>query len=210
LTNRGKKQPGIRGFSAWNDYAPLVAVNTNYNTAAKLYSLVHELGHLVSRSDSSCVVFSGPGSAKEPGSERWCELFAASFLLPESRVEQYMSGLGRLRDGELADAGEVARIAGKMHVSVRAMALRLIDLGYSPKGLYGVIERDFQTSDRKSGKSWGPTRDRVARRIAETGPRMGELLVDGVRRRSLSIRESASYLRVHPSEIRTLEQRLAG
>lgn len=108
-----------------------------------------------------------------------------------------MAGLGYSRDGDLADAGEVARIAGKMHVSIRAMALRLIDLGYSPKGLYGVIERDF------------PARDRVARRIAETGPRVGELLVDGVRRRSLSLRKSAGYLRVHPSEMRTLERRLA-
>jgi Zn-dependent peptidase ImmA (M78 family) len=209
LTPRGQKEPGIRGFSAWNDHAPLVAVNTGYNASAKLYSLVHELGHLISRSDSSCLAYSGPGSAKEPGSERWCELFAAAFLLPESRVTEYMAGLGYARDGELADAGEVARIAGKMQVSVRAMALRLIDLGYSPRGLYGVIEREFQTSDRKGGKSFGPTRDRVARRLAETGPRLGGLLVDGIRRRSLSLRESASYLRVHPSEMRTLERRLA-
>jgi Zn-dependent peptidase ImmA (M78 family) len=209
LKERGEKEPGIRGFSSWNDYAPLLAVNTGYNPAAKLYSLVHELGHLMSRSDSSCLAYSGPGSAKEPGSERWCELFAAAFLLPESRVAEYMAGLGYARDGDLTDAGEVARIAGKMHVSIRAMALRLIDLGYSPKGLYGVIERDFPTSDRKGGKSFGPTRDRVARRIAETGPRLGGLLVDGVRRQSLSLRESASYLRVHPSEMRTLERRLA-
>lgn len=209
LNPRGEKEPGIRGFSAWNDHAPLIAVNTGYNAAAKLYSLVHELGHLMSRSDSSCLAYSGPGSAKEPGSERWCELFAAAFLLPESRVTEYMAGLGYARDGDLADAGEVARIAGKMRVSIRAMALRLIDLGYSPSGLYGVIERDFPTSDRKGGKSFGPTRDRVARRIAETGPRLGELLVDGIKRQSLSLRESASYLRVHPSEMRTLERRLA-
>jgi Zn-dependent peptidase ImmA (M78 family) len=209
LKERGQQEPGIRGFSAWNDYAPLLVVNTGYNPAAKMYSLVHELGHLMSRSDSSCLAYSGPGSAKEPGSERWCELFAAALLLPESRVDEYMAGLGYARDGELADANEVARIAGKMHVSVRAMALRLIDLGYSPKGLYGVIDRDFQTSDRKGGQSFGPTRDRVARRIAETGPRLGQIMVDGVRRRSLSLRESASYLRVHPSEMRTLERRLA-
>lgn len=210
LTPPRQKEPGIRGFSAWNDYAPLVAVNTGYNAPAKLYSLVHELGHLVSRSNSSCLAYSGPGSAREPGSERWCELFAAAFLLPESLVREYMAGLGYAPDGDLADANEVAKIARKMRVSVRAMALRLIALGYSPSGLYGVIERDFATADKKTGKSWGPTRDRVARRIAETGPRLGRLLTDGVRSRSLSLRESASYLRVHPSEMRTLERRLAG
>lgn len=204
-----KKPAGIRGFSAWDEYAPVVAVNTGYNPAAKLYSLVHELGHLMSRHDSSCLAFSGPGSATEPGSERWCELFAASFLLPESVVDAYMAGM-YTRDGDLVDAGEVAKIANQMHVSIRAMALRLIDLGYSPKALYGVIEREFPLSESKSGPSFGPARDRVDKRIAETGPRFGELLIDGLRRHSLSLRESAGYLRVHPSEIRTLEQRLAG
>lgn len=209
LTQRGQKEPGIRGFSAWNEHAPLVAVNTRYNAAAKLYSLVHELGHLVSRSDSSCFGFSGPGSAKQPGSERWCELFASALLLPASRVDDYMTGLGYARDGALVDAAEVARIAVHMRVSIRATTLRLINLGYSPKALYGVIEKEFPTSESKSGKSFGPTRDRVARRIAETGPRLGELLTDGVRRRSLSLRDSAGYLRVHPSEMRALEKRLA-
>lgn len=207
-TPKRVSEPGIRGFSAWDDLAPVIAVNTGYSSAAKLFSLAHEIGHLVARSDSSCYGFSGPGSANEPGSERWCELFAASFLLPESAVDNVMSGFGSTRDRSLVDPGEVARIAEHLHVSIRAMALRLIDLKYAPSGLYGIVEEAFPLSEFKLGKSFGPSRNRIEKRIAETGPKLGELLVVGLKRKSLSLRDSAGYLRVHPSEMRQLESRL--
>ncbi len=127
-TGKRPSEPGIRGFSAWDDLAPVIAVNTSYSLGAKLFSLAHEAAHLVARSDSSCYGFSGPGSATDPGTEKWCELFAASLLLPESIVDDVMTGFGFARDGSLVDSGEVARIAERMHVIIRVMVLRLIDL----------------------------------------------------------------------------------
>lgn len=209
-TRKKASEPGIRGFSAWDDLAPVIAVNTSYSSGAKLFSLAHEAAHLVARSDSSCYGFSGPGSATDPGTEKWCELFAASLLLPESAVDDVMAGIGYARDGSLLEAGEVARIAERLHVSIRAMALRLIDLKYAPNALYGVVEQAFPLSEYKHGKGFGPSRDRIGRRIAETGPKLSELLVVGLKRKSLSLRDSAGYLRVHPSEMRSLESRLQG
>jgi Zn-dependent peptidase ImmA (M78 family) len=200
--------PGIRGFSAWDDYAPVVAINTSYNAGAKLFTLAHEVGHLVARSDSSCFGFSGPGSATEPGTERWCELFASALLLPETSVVEEMGRHGYLRNRRLVDAGAVARIAEHRGVSIRAMALRLIDLDYAPRELYGIVDREFPTSEYKEGPGFGPSRDRVARRLAETGPVLSQLFVSGLRERVFSLRDSARYLRVHPSEMRSLEARL--
>ncbi|MHC4471045.1 MAG: ImmA/IrrE family metallo-endopeptidase, partial [Planctomycetota bacterium] len=45
---------GIRGFSAYDDMAPLIAVNTAENYAARIFTIFHELCHLVSRTDSAC------------------------------------------------------------------------------------------------------------------------------------------------------------
>ena len=50
-----------------------------------------------------------------------------------------MTGFGFAPDGSLVDAGEVARIAERMHVSIRAMALRLIDLKYAPPVLDPLV-----------------------------------------------------------------------
>ena len=41
-----------RGFSVWNDSAPLVAVNTHWNLAARIFTLLHELAHLATKTDS--------------------------------------------------------------------------------------------------------------------------------------------------------------
>ena len=54
----GKKS--IRGFAAWDDYAPLVAVNTAYHKTARIYTLFHEIGHLLTRKDASCLKFLSP------------------------------------------------------------------------------------------------------------------------------------------------------
>jgi hypothetical protein len=43
-----------RGFSAWDGLAPLIAMNTQWNTAARIFTLFHEVGHLVSRTNSVC------------------------------------------------------------------------------------------------------------------------------------------------------------
>ncbi|MCQ3808645.1 MAG: XRE family transcriptional regulator [Acidimicrobiaceae bacterium] len=43
----------IRGFGAWNDYAPMVAVNTAYHPTARIFTLFHEVAHLLTRTDAA-------------------------------------------------------------------------------------------------------------------------------------------------------------
>ena len=42
-----------RGFSLWNERAPLIAVNTAWNQEARIFTLLHEYGHLVHRSHAA-------------------------------------------------------------------------------------------------------------------------------------------------------------
>ena len=79
----GKK--GIRGFSAWDDFAPLVAVNTAYHPTARVFTLFHEVGHLLRRDDAACLRFMRPGDA-EAGIERWCERLSANLLMPSEAL----------------------------------------------------------------------------------------------------------------------------
>jgi transcriptional regulator with XRE-family HTH domain len=37
------------GFSLWDDFAPVVAVNTAWNESARIFTLFHELAHLITR-----------------------------------------------------------------------------------------------------------------------------------------------------------------
>ena len=69
-------EDGCRGFSFHDDLKPLIAVNTAYTAPARLFSYLHEVGHLMRQSDAICIGYA------QTAAERWCERFAASFLLP--------------------------------------------------------------------------------------------------------------------------------
>jgi transcriptional regulator with XRE-family HTH domain len=75
----------IRGFSAWDDYAPLVAVNTAFHPTARIFTLFHEVAHLLTRTDAACLRFILP-SGQDGRMERWCETFSAAFLLPAKEL----------------------------------------------------------------------------------------------------------------------------
>ena len=83
----------IRGFGASDDYAPLVAVNTAYHPTARIFTLFHEVAHLLTRTDAACQSFVFPD--QQYGSiERWCERFAAAYLLPKETLETVASEYG--------------------------------------------------------------------------------------------------------------------
>lgn len=77
---------GCRGFSLNGSTAPLIAANSAYITQARAYSYLHELGHIIRRTGAMCV------GQLDVGLERWCEEFAAAFLLPRSDLLAYVNG----------------------------------------------------------------------------------------------------------------------
>lgn len=71
----------FRGFTLMDDRYALVFVNGNDANAGQLFSLAHELGH---------VLLGAPGISGEPCNykaiEKWCNQFAAEFLAPVSEL----------------------------------------------------------------------------------------------------------------------------
>ena len=118
----------IRGFGAWDDYAPLVAVNTAYHPTARIFTLFHEVAHLLTRTDAACQSFVVPG--QQDGSvERWCERYAAAFLFPEDSLKTVARKYGVTVASRTADPDTARLIANRFSVSTRATAIRLQEVG---------------------------------------------------------------------------------
>lgn len=78
----------VRGFSAWDERAPLIVVNSTGNSPqVRSFTLMHELGHLLLRNDAACAPTEGR-LLPDADVERWCENFAAAVLLPEATVQR--------------------------------------------------------------------------------------------------------------------------
>ena len=125
---------GCRGFSIWDERAPLIAVNSAWNVEARIFSLFHELGHLVTRTSSACAP-DAPGRLSESSdtAERWCERFSAAFLIPAASLREHVGS------GKVTELREAGRIARQFRVSPRAAVLRLIEADAADWPLYLAI-----------------------------------------------------------------------
>ncbi len=183
-----------RGFSLWNHRAPLVAVNTAWNEAARIFTLFHECGHLLTRTSSVCVERVGRLSRPTDPAERWCEEFAAAALLPWVDVTDLLRRRFNWRPGETITSLDVPRaIANEFKVSWRAAAIRLIERGAASWTLYKRIPPVADTK-RAGGAAEG--RDRGQIRVDQYGWRVINLFVRAMDRQVLGRTDVLDYLDV--------------
>ncbi len=191
---------GVRGFASWNSLAPLAAVNTAFIPEARSFSLCHELAHLARRHDSASDAASGRGPhAGESAIERWCERTAAAVLLPAPAVRPYVDALGRTDDFERA-----RRLADQFKVSLRAAAVRLVELELAPPELYDVVQRRAPVADRPKPSGGGGGQTTAEARLSQLGRATARRIVEAVTAERLSERDARDYLRIGGTGFRDL------
>jgi Zn-dependent peptidase ImmA (M78 family) len=182
-------QNACRGFSVWDEYAPMIVVNSAWNVEARTFTLLHELGHLLTRTSSLCLETGSELVPPNDDTERWCEIFAAALLLPEQSVREHLNEIGAT---DVTDLGTATRIARKYRVSLRAATLRLISLGVARWPLYRAIPA---ASDRKregGGGGGGRTREEIRR--DHFGVRTFDVFGEALRREVLTYGDVVDYL----------------
>lgn len=184
---------GIRGFSFYDEIAPVISANTAYNRSARVFTAFHELGHLILRNESLCVDISGDSGHEE----RWCEEFAASVLLPAHAVLKFVD--------ELSDKGEgfglAKNVAARFKVSIRAAAVRLIHLQVASRSLYALVDENAHSWDRDKGFARGRPTYRTQRRLDEYGALAVNALIRGAEEGLLNLHDLSDYLRVDTTEV---------
>lgn len=192
----------VRGFSAWDDHAPLIVCNlSGVNPAARIYTIAHELGHLASRDDYAC----GESVDVFPavGVERWCERFGAALLMP--RTEVGMFARERRIAGRSADIDDVRVMMRTFRVSARAAALRLIDLRYAHSNLYTEAKRTFAPPPPSASDKPMARPPRAVARVREYGPATLRTVLT-----ALPPRDALSTLRVTVEDVRRIADEVPG
>lgn len=115
------------GFCLANDDYPIIVVNTKQQTRGRqLFTLVHELAHVLMNQTGISDPFSRNNEI-----ERQCNLFACSFLVPREYISQLLRGLSPNREPDVED---VRQAAVRLRISQQATVLRLEELGYFVSG----------------------------------------------------------------------------
>jgi Zn-dependent peptidase ImmA (M78 family) len=191
----------VRGFSTWDDRAPLVVVNTSsVQPAARIFTLAHELGHLVTRQDATCLDPSDADPLDGIAIERWCEEFAAALLMPDELVDRVAAEAGIAPRSATLET--VKLLQRRARVSGRAAALRLITRGWAAPTLYALVVRTFVPKPASSsGQPVSPPRHEA--RLRAYGPNVIRTVLD-----ALPTRDALSVLQLEVPDARRLADAL--
>jgi Zn-dependent peptidase ImmA (M78 family) len=164
-THRKLDPEEFRGFALVDPLAPVIFVNNADTKAAQIFTLAHELGHvLLGGSALSAPNLAELDEANE--TERWCNAVAAEFLVSaQSLRTEYVAGAPL--------AGELDRLARFYKVSTLVVLRRIRDIGLMPDREYWTAYRDeyarvmrLLERDSSGGNYYNTQPGRVSRRFA--------------------------------------------
>ncbi|SES49845.1 protein of unknown function [Streptomyces sp. yr375] len=188
-----------RGFSLPHADSPIIAINSAYNPAARIFTLLHELTHLLRGDSALC------GDPRDDGIERFCENTAAIFLVPADDLNEYVSKW--LKTAYVDDVDQVRRVANYYKISLRAAAIRLKQVGRASATLYDQVNRIGEFG----GGGFNPNAERQTTpviRVRELGHELPRLLFAARDAGSLSEVEVRRHLDVDGSQLSEIHERV--
>ncbi len=160
---RDMGEGNCRGFSIPSYTAPLIAVNSAYKgPAIRMFTLLHELGHIAHGEQAACLDSSND-------EERWCDSFAANFLLPEHEVREYFSKK-KWNWVDADELGEKVRLtSNRFKASWQCVAIRLRELDLAGQELVDAALSSRREANEMSGFAPGGGRHTPELRLDEFG-----------------------------------------
>lgn len=186
VSQRRLKDPTVRAFSKIEDDQALIVVDTGDTPYARIFSLLHEYGHVLLRSTGICDL------DQHDAIERYCNEVAASTLVPLWLVKREVS-TWRFGVDATSDDLLLQELSTRLRVSQAALLIRLEEAGVITEEQYDAMEGRRQTRKVKPARSGGDfyrvAINKAGRHFARN---VFEVLDDGV----IDKTEAAVYLEV--------------
>ncbi|HEX5502610.1 MAG TPA: XRE family transcriptional regulator [Thermomicrobiales bacterium] len=202
----------MRGCSISDQPFPAIVINGKDAPRGKLFTLLHELVHVLLHAGGVCDLEDRRRHVNTPTEriERYCNQVAAAILMPRELV---------LRDPAVEKASEATRwsqqelrrVADLHGVSTEAMLLRLVTLNKASWDFY-INRRPhflqaYEEARRAQGeRGGGPSFYRM--KLRDFGRRYTSAVVDAYHRRDINSAELADYLEIKVNQLQRLEEEL--
>jgi len=138
------KAEDVRAFSMYSDIS-IIVLNEKDRPELKLFSLFHEIGHLLTKSSALCSI---EIELENRGIESYCNRFSAEFLVPENDLKTEIES----RDLSLFDQDAVSELAKVYGVSKQVIMIRLLRFGYINKKDYEQFKSRYEESKKELEK----------------------------------------------------------
>lgn len=191
----------IRGFSFADSPQCITITNsTRDSTTGRIFTLFHELGHIVLRQPGICVPFKEGLNTQSV--EGWCNQFAGALLMPENLITSALN-VSRFP----SDAQEAGRLllmaANRLKVSRYALLTRLVVLNLVTRHQYDELAEQYRSENpRTFGK--GKPGQAIRNCVNKHGQAYIELVARAVQKNVITIADAAMYLSAKPNVARAL------
>ena len=198
------KQKDISGFCLLDADFPLMYLNNSTTKTRQIFSLLHELAHLllnVSGISKFEVSYISRLPMAERRIEQFCNKVAAEILIPSEDFGQQIATLPN--DAELAQDYLYANLASRYGVSREAILRRLLDLGRVSQAFYEQKAR-FWASQKKtaSGGDW------YASQNTYLSEKFAREVIGRHYRNQISVEQASEFLGIKAKNFAGLEQRI--
>lgn len=182
-TSRKLDLDEFRGFALVDEYAPLVFVNNADYKSAQMFTLVHELAHILIGEDG---VSTFEDMHPVPhGIETFCNEVAAEFLIPSELLRDYWT--------KVSDPYDPYRgIARRFKVSVLVAARRALDLDLISRSAFLDFYREYISQEYSKKETGGDGGNFWNSQNTRLGRRFGAAVVRAVKKGRLQYREAYS------------------
>lgn len=195
--------PDTSAFSIGGVTPPVSVLCFKDAERRRIFSLFHELAHIVLRQSAICnLTFE-----RAEHDEKFCDKFAASFLMPESEVralsEKTSFGLDKL-------AQTMSNLSG---ASVESAFLRLVDLGLATFDDYNLRKQEWHDAyaawlRQQKKKGGGPNPNPVGTAIKKGGVTLSRYVSDAFQGGQISRADASQAMKLPALEIPNLVRRV--
>jgi Zn-dependent peptidase ImmA (M78 family)/transcriptional regulator with XRE-family HTH domain len=198
----------VRGFSICERSFPVIGVNGKDWPNGRIFSLLHEFGHLLlgNGGDCDCREYDHYESPDQQ-TEVFCNYVAGAALVPKLLLEQHevVRAHGRSSSWE---PSKLAQLADVFHVSPQVILRRLLIVGKTTRDFYRAKQQELdRTVPESPGAGFLPVPRRVIRAL---GQPLLRIILNAYYREAITSSDLAEYLGVRLKHLPEIESLLSG
>ncbi len=199
----------MRGFSLTERPFPVIAVNVRDHPRGRIFSLMHELAHILLRDNGLCdLSYREPRSRDLQRVEQFCNSLAAAALIPRDDLLAHPLVRRKRNWSTEWSWNELRELSFRYQVSDQALLRRLLTLRKVDDALYWQtlqsLQRRHKGKRRTSRSSGGPHPSEKA--VSNAGQFFTELVLDSYHEDRITAADLSDYLEVRLKHIPAIEK----
>ena len=179
-----------RGFTFAEELPYTIVVNTKDSIEARIFTLMHEVGHILLRESAIGIPDAGRLSGNE--NEKWCDSFSAFFIVPEEYAKEEFGA----HKGSLTTPNQLKRSSRKFKASKAMLLRRMKDMKYITKSEYDSKMNQYTPKSKEELKSSGIAIPQERKALSELGSGFVSLVAKNFNSQKITFADALDYLSI--------------